>query len=284
MKKVLNDQSAIAHLWANKQQSEARNSNNSYYFYDNTIYSYGSHFPIAKHVINEAGEIAVLFTTRTYSNTTAKHINITRQSVRNRNIIYCNFPDIFNHSSNLEHWYNAITKQAEKLDRAKKPELYLNEIDHLSNQAKKYIEFFNLSTPVLLDNIMKITGKEQFKEFNEKREQLKKIEEKLKQKEQIKAHKKQLEKFYSFEVNRVYSDIKKDFLRFNIDNNRVETTQGVQIPIEAAKRLYNSIVNNTLKVGENILNYSVDYIDTKIVKIGCHNFDKKYLLTFGKTI
>jgi hypothetical protein len=71
----------IAHLWAHQTQSEARNPGGNFYFQDKTIYSYGSHFPIARHVTNDKGEAAILFTNRTYSNTTAKHIGNVRQSL-----------------------------------------------------------------------------------------------------------------------------------------------------------------------------------------------------------
>ena len=63
----------IPHLWAHQSQDEARNSTGSFYFEGPTIYSYGSHFPIARHVTNERGERAVLFTTAHHSVTTSGH-------------------------------------------------------------------------------------------------------------------------------------------------------------------------------------------------------------------
>ena len=47
-------------------------SGNNFYFDGDTIYSYGSHFPIARHVETKRGR-AVLFTTRDYSVTTSGH-------------------------------------------------------------------------------------------------------------------------------------------------------------------------------------------------------------------
>ena len=37
----------IPHLWAHKVQASARNAQGNIYFEDETIYSYGPHFPIA---------------------------------------------------------------------------------------------------------------------------------------------------------------------------------------------------------------------------------------------
>jgi hypothetical protein len=83
MKHVFNgkERSQIAHLWMNKKQDHARDSRESFYFRGDTIYSYGSHFPIARHVRNSRGEDAVLMTTDTYSNTTAKHISMVRSAL-----------------------------------------------------------------------------------------------------------------------------------------------------------------------------------------------------------
>ena len=37
----------VAHLWAHKSQDFARNPGHNFYFHGDTIYSYGSHFPVA---------------------------------------------------------------------------------------------------------------------------------------------------------------------------------------------------------------------------------------------
>ena len=63
----------IPHLWAHQSQDEARNSSSSFYFSGPTIYSYGSHFPIARHVTNNQGERAILFTIARRSVTTSGH-------------------------------------------------------------------------------------------------------------------------------------------------------------------------------------------------------------------
>lgn len=71
----------IAHLWAHKTQDDARNHGGNFYFDGDTIYSYGSHFPIARHVTNDKGEAAILFTNRTWGPTTAKHVGQVRRAI-----------------------------------------------------------------------------------------------------------------------------------------------------------------------------------------------------------
>jgi hypothetical protein len=84
----------VAHLWANKAQTNAKSHTKQFYFEGDTIYSYGKHFPIARLTgINVKTNVGnrdihygqfgektayslrevVLFTTKSYSNTTAKH-------------------------------------------------------------------------------------------------------------------------------------------------------------------------------------------------------------------
>jgi len=48
-KKLVFDTGEIPHLWAHRTQEEARNRQGNLYFTGDTIYSYGSHFPIARH-------------------------------------------------------------------------------------------------------------------------------------------------------------------------------------------------------------------------------------------
>jgi hypothetical protein len=47
----------VAHVWAHQLQSHARNKRGNFYFQGDTIYSYGSHFPIAKHVEHKGEEV-----------------------------------------------------------------------------------------------------------------------------------------------------------------------------------------------------------------------------------
>lgn len=71
----------VAHLWAHAAQSSARNSTGNIFFEQDTIYSYGHHFPMARRVVVKGGTVAYLMTTRGYSSTTAKHLSFTRQAL-----------------------------------------------------------------------------------------------------------------------------------------------------------------------------------------------------------
>jgi hypothetical protein len=280
MKKVFTDISTIAHLWANQLQDEARNSGN-FYFNGSTIYSYGGHFPIAKH-IEKDGERAVLFTTRGYSNTTARHISVTRQAASHLNVIKCYNPNT-THEENFNRWKVDAELVAAKLPKAKKTEKYLNELEYINSQANKYAQFFGLELPAILTTILSIKDKNEYTAYHDQKTAILEAERLKKEAELKKQHKKALAEWKAGKTHRLYTRIETDFLRVNEEAARIETTQAVQIPMELAKRLFYSIKENTLKVGDKVLNFEVNEVGAK-VKIGCHTFTKKYLLQFGSKV
>jgi hypothetical protein len=273
--------SDLCHKWANMEQSSGRTSTGSMFFNGSTIYSYGEHFAIAKHIVNEQGQRAVLFTLRGYSNTTAKHINNVWMSCKNDNIIFCANP-IGTHETNFKYWeQRAEHDAAMKLQTARKPEKYLSILADIETKANIYASFFSIEIPETLKTLLAIKDKKEFLAFADKKAEFTKAENKRKLLEQKKKFKEDIKKWFNCETSRLYTTYKYDFLRIN--DNRIETTQAVQIPIELGKRLYQSIKNQSLKVGDKVLNYSVNEIGNEI-KIGCHTFKQSYLLKFGSQL
>jgi hypothetical protein len=62
----------VAHLWANRSQDSARRQDGRFYFTGPAIYSFGSHYVIARHIDLKDGA-AILWNTRGYSPSTSKH-------------------------------------------------------------------------------------------------------------------------------------------------------------------------------------------------------------------
>jgi hypothetical protein len=280
MKKVFNDISTIAHFWANKTQNEARNSIGSLYYHYDTIYSYRDNFAIGKHV-ERNGQNKVLITLRTYSNTTAKHINVVRNASNHLDTIYCYYPN-GSHSDN----FNAFLKDVENISRslltARKPQIYINKIDSVKNMVERYANFFEIQIPTTLNEALNIVNLETYQTYVANKETFEK-QEKAKQERAKKLRlKKELTKWYNFETAYLYTRIDKDFLRYNTEKNRFETTQRVEIPFAVAKKFYESLQKNILKVGDSLLDYTINYIDKKIIKIGCHTFEVAYLNQLAK--
>jgi len=283
MKTVFSDSSQVAHLWANKQQTEAKNSNRSFYFWKDTIYSYGSHFPIAKH-IEVCGQPYVLFTVRSYSNTTAKHISITRSACSHKELIFCYDVTATNeaHESNFSLWQRDAENFARKLSTARKPELYISELHHIRKQAKIYADLFSLELPSTLLAAVTIEDKEGLKVYLEQKEAMIAKQEAEKKSKQQKEHRAQIKKFLEFKSHRVFSNGGIDVIRVNGEN--VETSQAVKIPVAVAKRIYNSLLSGQLQKEGKVLDYIISSIDKKHLIVGCHKFEVKHLLTVGKTL
>jgi hypothetical protein len=97
-KYVFQDNDQIAHIWighnlSGEGQNNARNPRGNFYFRNETIYSYGSHFPIASFVSNGKRK-AIQLTTRTYSPTTFGHVSTVRSAIQGNKlpVFHLQFP------------------------------------------------------------------------------------------------------------------------------------------------------------------------------------------------
>jgi hypothetical protein len=289
MKKVLNSDN-VAHVWAYQSQNEAYTPNRSFYFYGPTIYSYGSHFPIAKHAINNKGETAILFTTRGYSNTTSKHIYTVKRSIPNKeSIIYCNNPEN-SANDNILFLDREIDNIYRALAKAKKPEKYLLELSKLKDQLQKYCSFMLVEIPETIKLKLEITSKAEIIEIVEKEKAIKAEIEAKKEKEQQKEINKQLKKFRAFERFNLYS--KFSYLRYNEATQRIETSQRVEIPVKLAKVFYTAIktalntkeLNTEILDNLKILDYSVKTLKKEFIVIGCHTIEIKEINKIAKSL
>lgn len=285
MKKVFSN-SELPHVWAHQQQDEATTTGRNFYFKAATIYSYGSHFPIASHVTNEQGQKAILFTTRNYSNSTAKHIGKTWAAIPDRSsIILCNTPcgywggapDKTTHTGNLNNWLERVNKELDKLATARKPETYIGNIEGYKQQVDRYCTFFSLDIPAALLTAFEVLEATDTKNLlSDRKEAIQAA--KKKEKERMAARiAEDIASFKSFESRGVYygkSDL--SYLRYNTDKKRVETSRGIEIPVEIAKRAYIWLMDIVEKGGcveccdYKILNYTVNYVNKNTFKIGCH--------------
>jgi hypothetical protein len=269
--------SEIAHIWAN--QLEYRGQQGNLFFSGKTIYSYGYHFAIAKHVDYKT----VLITTRGYSNSTSKHISLVRSAISHKDLIFCHNPT-GSHEQNINSFITDITNEAMKLIKAIKPEKYLLEIDYLKNRLNKYLEYFNLKLNKEQAGKIDIKSKEDFTE----KIKIEKAKIEKKEKSLIAKGK----KLYPVYVHNFRNGLKQDFttlesqylgkyimsignpVLFKIKDNEIESTKGVKIPINIAKRYINKFLNNELRILDQILNYTILKVDKNSLVVGCHNIFK----------
>ncbi len=284
--------STVAHNWANKYEGKYKKDTTagSLFYEGKTIYSYGYHFAIAKHVLGFArtGEQikpAILFTTRGYSNTTARHISVVRQATHGL-VIYCAYPDK-DHDANLNQWLKDAELCHYKSNKAKQQRTKLGALAGLAEiekEAKIYCEFFGLDiateAPVLVE-ALKCNDTAQLAEYTVKKEQAQKVAEAHRQKELKKKHAKELRKFRAFQVQRLYTHDGNDYLRFNTESQRIETSQAVEIPLRTGKAFYKQILqtvktSNCVICGQQFMDrYEIKEINKDFVIVGCHKISIK---------
>jgi len=260
MKKVVSNRD-VAHLFALQSQSEAMNSNRSFYFEGTELFSYGRHFCIAKF----ADANTLLFTERSYSNSTAKHINYAWSATIHIKQIRCPFPS-GSHAENFNWWKARASEQLELLKRSRKPEKYIAELLRIEEKAKKYSEYFGIEVDSKLQALVSIQDKEKAEEYTREAER-------LKQKEIEKAHKKELILFREFKRDSIYTRNGLDYIRFNFDH--FETSQGVKIPTAIGLMFYEYLSAGKIKSGDKLMQYEVRDVNKESISIGCHTITFK---------
>lgn len=276
MKKVHTPEN-VAHLFANQLQSEARTQTGNFYFDNNMIFSYGSHFCIARHLDNNT----LLLTERSYSNSTAKHIAHVRNAVNHINKIYCYNPT-GTHVDNFNYWIREAEFNINKLKMARKPEIYIFELQSIKNRAERYANFFNIEIPLQLTKALEITEKAQILEYLEQKDAIIKADKLKKEKALKKEHATELKKWRNFEKTSLYLRDGFDYLRYNKEKQRFETSQRIEIPLALGLKLYDKIKNGIQF--EKVLDYSVKEINKNFIQVGCHKITIKEINTIIKTI
>ena len=134
----------VAHLWANKAQDGARESGGRFYFHGDTIYSYGTHFPIARHVDNKRGR-AVLFTTRDYSVTTSGHKWTVLGACKHLTVFHVQHPTDTDRKAQFTEYRERYLELARKYSQARsnKPWI-LGSLRDLVDEANRFAQFFGL--------------------------------------------------------------------------------------------------------------------------------------------
>lgn len=304
MKQVFNS-SEVAHIWANQQQDAGRNSNDNFYFRGATIYSYGPHFPIATINGND-----VIFTMRSYSNTTSKHIKRTRQAISHKNIIFCYDVPVKSsmnsdlkkgnytceHENNLNRWKDEITTLFDELGNKRNRDITgrVNGINYHISLLNAYCSYFGITVKDKeLKNLLKIVNSEDFiNKARQAKDKLNAANEK-KMEESVKAYVQYINLWRKFDNEGIknLSDKVKSLcnfynntieantrLRLNTDLNRLETSKGVQIPIEIAKRAYiqlNGCLNSNCKdINVPVMDYTITETTKDYIKAGCHTIPK----------
>lgn len=275
----------VAHLWANQSQDEARTSNGNFYFTGDTIYSYGSHFPIACHVDN-----VVLFTTASYSNTTAQHKSKVRRACSHKTVFEVPFilPSTFGEKQHVMNFRNYQARINTAFDKFKSARFYkryhLETLDALIAEANNYASTFKLNLSIPPMALSRETMNEMVEKSEQKRE--KAMELKYTQRRAAQAKWEAQQKLSNAEKIAQWINGEDVYLPYNcgtylrVKNGNVQTSKGALVPLEDARRLF-AIVQRKRNSGQSwrrnsehcpIGQFEVDSIDSNgNIVAGCHN-------------
>lgn len=285
MKKVFSNTNEVIHVFAQQTQNEGRNSTRSIFFEGKKIYSYGYHYLLGEFINNGK---AIIINNTGYSVTTSKHIGRLGTGTNHYKQFYLTNIDI-------ENVYNEISKDLINLSKARKPQIYLNGIFSLFDQLNEWIDYTKANKIkhkyvvkkstrkyIELKNIVKEL-KENYNTFLSNLKEAEKIAKETKRKIEIEQLKTALDKFNSYETN-FFRIGNFDYLRLSKDSTNVETSQGVKIEISEAKKLYLAIKNNIDIVGYRLGYYTINNINSKSLKAGCHNICIKNIEQIGNKL
>lgn len=298
----------VAHLWANQRQDSARDSSGSFYFNGPTIYSSGPHFPMAS-IHEKEGTRYAIITTRTYSNTTAKHQSIVRGACSHLDRVWCAYPSDAingNHEANIKAFEKEAKGYAEDITpRTRKPEKYLNLIYQVRETFKKYCAHFDLNEQELREKyslrylyIESRDGSEEATREEREARERERIEEEARRKEQARKDRKKdlatLRKWRALDPSvglvLYFNVLDETYLRINIKTQEIETSKGIKMKFDVAERFY-SWYYKTLKGGgctgdceKEMLGYSVRTANENGLTVGCHNISIDEITTLAKAM
>lgn len=295
----------VAHLWAHKAQSDARSSGRgNIFFRDSTIYSYGSHFPIARHVTNTHGENAVLFTTRTCSVTTRGHCSMVRGAIPSSVPVF-NVHNVMGEltTRNVNTWLDEmqarINDAALKAKRARVHKEY--DLEHLKRETQEFKAFAAFADserePTLPDDAWFADQAKQAREQNRKNKERREAQERKREAQRAAQRERDKANFEAwFRGENVpfpysYRDYRSAYLRLH--DGEVETSQGARVPLEHVRRVVPFVLDcinsgKTYKANGHTIHlgpYALDAIDAEgNLHAGCHVFSKAELLRFAQVL
>lgn len=279
----------IPHLWAHQTQDEARNHGGNLYFRGDTIYSYGSHFPIAR-IVEFKGRKCVFFVNHGYSHTTNKHISFTRSAVPNYPVFHVDCP-VDRPQDAWKQIKENVKRSFARFKLAKNRANVLNGYrDYLAliGSAEQFAEFFRYKPAFkLADNHAELLTQIDVYQRELTQRQVLRDE---KSRERHAAKRAESERIAALEMPQLIEEWRAggsfDYWRVSrlptmlrIKGDNVETSKGASFPVDHAIRIM-PIVERIIARGEewkangqsiHLGHYVLDSIDSSgTITAGCH--------------
>ncbi len=277
------DNSMVAHVWAQQTQESGRSHSGQFYFEGATIYSYGSHFPIATFHQTKKNGRAALFTTESCSVTTTAHCSRARCAIPEGVAVFHvkepRFPERAkaDYDARISH----VLEQLRDAKRDNKRADYHATACHLVKQANEFARVFGYRwklkalAPLSAELVEKLKTQAKAKEKREARERARREAEFFRRQREAYA---QWIAGKSVLVSRVDAPCGGPALR--IMGDKLQTSYGADVPLTHAVRVFRFVKlcrerrqnwecnGHALRVGL----FTVDRVDAEgNFRAGCHN-------------
>lgn len=275
MKTVFQSNSELAHVWANQLQIEGKANN--MFFNGPVIFSYGTHYEIARLVESKNGQKVCFVNSNGYSSSTAKHTAHVWNAIAD-GVLTFQVPFI----KGVGGYWHRQTHYFDLKELDKVIESMLIQCENLVfNQLKAVSNFrYFLDAQNKFQDIIEISvlfgldipaRPENWDKAKEKADYLRATQgerEKAKELKKLEKQKDLLNKWLNHQYDGQLYDVPVH-LRISRDGKQIETTKGAKVEISKALLLLEKLQNFDA-VGENINGFRVIENTLDHVKIGCH--------------
>lgn len=284
MKTVYSSNRELAHIWANNNDSSVYKRASSLSCQFDRLYSYNT-------CIAEIVGDSVIFNNHSYSNSTAKHQGLARQSIHGKNIIFIDVPryDLRTLQFGQIDFNEVIVKPNHakigdllvKAERARlNGDFYKSQAFSIAENVRLYAELLNLEyAPLDLSEYQAIALQA---------DKARKTQEKIRKAERIKEQAENLAKWKAGEDVRAYFEV----TALRIKGDDIETSRGAKIPLEHAIRAYPllkrlhqhdaslDISAHSIKLGH----YTVNRVEKNDLIVGCHKIPFNEIYAIAKNL
>lgn len=299
------DTAATVHAWAGRHSDDGQNSGQSVFFNGLTIYSYGYHFPMARHISFKD----VLLTYATYSPTTSNHQSEVWRSVSHKNTIYVHDVENPFSRSGIEETISSVTTKLHQAAKRRKKELANEDIHSAWQEVANLYEIAEFddfkadwkavdsklkrklaNTRKLIEDakvditsaMANLTKKEQARIKRDKAAAKKKLAGMVA--EATKILEEWLEGGHRGGMHNCQQVLGTDGLRLGATGLTVDTTQGLVVPAEDCRRAW-PLIQRVYRGGKDIDiteaqaarfgNFALSRIEADgTVVVGCHRFKR----------
>jgi len=278
----------VCHIWAAQGQAEGKNTSRSIWFERDIIYSYGRHFPMARiYSIGEGRDhfYFALVNSRTYSNTTSKHMSHVRSALQGRmKTLHVPRPEDMRNYENETHLLNVIADTLEEIFNSRKiwgSHERLNDAIIDLNQYYKLIQSkqvfaLDFDTQLVVTKLLEEKAVKQRIKDDAKRE--KRFLADMKSDREMRERKARLGPQIDLWVSHANTEhipqhfFPFDMVRVSKDKLRVETSRGAEVPLERAIRAVNLASRGLPLSGEMVGSFEIETEpdEKQFIKIGCH--------------